>query len=197
MKNPSYDRHIRLDPTTAGGGAAPAALSPALGAGGPRPMSAGLSRRLAAAADGHRNGAEIYFRARFEPGRDGDFELSGPFTRDEAMRIQVPDGFGIFGPYRTERCDDDISQTPIRRITIELNNGDKHVFAGNRFDALFWSASALEKFVIPHYSIIGGLGKAQRLHDTFLQTDVFLIAHDPNTEETLISVKPNPRPVAP
>lgn len=155
---------------------------------GVRPICASLSRRLAAAADGHRNGQEIFFVARYEPDETGDFELDGPYFRDQLGKLRVPEGFGIFGPYCTADCEDDISRTPIRTITIELHNGEKRSFEGNRYDALFWSVSALEKFVIPHYTVVRGLKKAQEILREFVDTDVFLLAHDPNTEETMFKI---------
>jgi len=157
-----------------------------------RPLSAKLIRRLAAAADGHRDGREIYFMARFEAEDDGDFDVNGPYTHDQLNTLRVPQGFGIFGPYQTEACIDDISRTPVKKITIELHNGHTFSFEGTRFDALFWSVSALEKFAIPHYTTIRGVEKAQHILRQFVDTDVFLLAHDPNTEETMIGVTPRP-----
>jgi hypothetical protein len=170
----------------------PEALSPADGTLGPRSISAALARRLAAAADGHRDGQEIYFQARFEPGADGDFDVTGPFSREQAEQQAPPEGFGIFGPYRTDECEDDISRTPVKRVTMELTNGEVLTFEGSRYDALFWSSSALEKFVVPYYAMIAGVDRATRLRDTFLTPAVFMIAHDPNTEETMITVRPQP-----
>lgn len=155
-------------------------------------LSAKLSRRLAAAADGFRNGQEIFFRARFEPQENGDFDLDGPFTRDELDKLRVPEGFGIFGPYQTDDCLDDISRTPIKTITIELHDGRKWSFEGKRFDALFWSVSALEKFAIPHYTNVRGVTKAREILRAFEETDIFLMGHDPNTEETMIGLTPRP-----
>jgi hypothetical protein len=155
-------------------------------------ISAKLIRRLAAAADGHRDGREIFFMARFEAEDDGDFDLDGPFTRDQLDKLRVPEGFGIFGPYQTDACVDDISRTPVKKITIELHGGETFSFEGTRFDALFWSVSALEKFAIPHYTNVRGVDKAQHILRRFVETDVFLLAHDPNTEETMIGVTPGP-----
>lgn len=184
-------RTFRLDPPPA---RLPGAISPADGAAGPRAISAGLGRRLAAAADGHRDGREIFFQARFEADAEGNYGVTGPLTREEAAQAVVPEGYGIFGPFLTEPCTDDISRTPIRRVTLELENGDAVTFEGTRYDALFWSSSALEKFVVPYYAVVGGIERAQRLRDQLLNTDAFMIAHDPNTEETLISVKGEPGP---
>lgn len=168
------------------------AVTPADGAGGARPLSASLARRLAAAADGHRDGCEIFFQARYLPDADGDYEVTGPFTREKVGELQAPPGFGIFGPFCTPKCDDDISCTPIQHITLHLRNGQTITFAGDRYDALFWSSSALEKFVVPYYAVIGGVRRAERLLDQFLTPEVFMIAHDPNTEETLVKIQPEP-----
>jgi len=157
-----------------------------------RAISAKLVRRLAAAAEGFRDGREIFFMARFEAEPDGDFDLDGPYTRDQLDTLRVPQGFGIFGPYQTADCSDDISRTPVKKITIELHGGETFSFEGTRFDALFWSVSALEKFAIPHYTSVRGVDKAQHILRRFVETDVFLLAHDPNTEETMIGVTPGP-----
>ena len=130
--------------------------------------------------------------ARFQAEEDGDFDLDGPYTHEQLTHLRVPAGFGIFGPYKTDKCDDDISRTPVKSITIELHNGDKHCFEGTKFDALFWSISALEKFAIPHYTSVRGVEKAQHILRQFVDTDVFLMAHDPNTEETMIGLTPRP-----
>jgi hypothetical protein len=155
-------------------------------------LSAKLVRRLAAAADGFRDGREIFFTARFEPEKNGDFNLDGPFVREQLDTLRVPPGFGIFGPYMTPECDDDIGRTPIKTITIELHDGQKWSFEGKRFDALFWSISALEKFAIPHYTNVHGVEKARAMLRGFEETDVFLMGHDPNTEETMIGLTPRP-----
>jgi hypothetical protein len=157
-----------------------------------RAISAKLVRRLAAAAEGFRDGREIFFMARFQAEDDGDFDLDGPYTRDQLDTLRVPAGFGIFGPYQTDACVDDISRTPVKKITIELHGGETFSFEGTRFDALFWSVSALEKFAIPHYTSVRGVDKAQHILRRFVETDVFLLAHDPNTEETMIGVTPAP-----
>ena len=52
------------------------------------------ARLLAAAADGHRNGQEIFFVARFEPVGEGDYEVEGPYSRGQLGHIRVPEGFG-------------------------------------------------------------------------------------------------------
>jgi len=181
-------------PTTNGNGVAADPVSPHIpvAPGARKALSARLSRRLAAAADGFRDGREIFFTARFEPENNGDFDLDGPFTRDQVATLRVPPGFGIFGPYQTDECDDDLSRTPIKTITIELHDGKKWSFEGTRFDALFWSVSALEKFAIPHYTTVHGVEKARGILKGFVETDVFLMGHDPNTEETMVGLTPRP-----
>ena len=49
------------------------------------------------------------------------------------------------------------------------------------FDALFWSQSAVEKFLVPYYARLLLLDDVKRLSATFEQPDVYAIAHYPRT----------------
>jgi len=72
--------------------------------------------------------------------------------------------------------------TPIQRIDITPPpSGDMASKLATEFDALFWSQSAVEKFLVPYYARILPLDEVKRLSVTFEQPDVYAIAHYPRT----------------
>lgn len=158
-------------------------------------ISAPLLRRLSAAADGHRDGKEHFFTAQLEPDANGDFHIKGPFTAAAAAAIPAVPGRAVFGPYVTKDPPAFV-QKPIRKITVELDDNTTFDVDPEKIDALFWSTSAIDKFMVPHYERFSSREVAQRIVIQFLDPSVMMLAHDPNTEPITIPPKPDQLPQA-
>lgn len=157
------------------------------------PLSALVAKRLAEAADGYR-GKLMYFVSDFETaGELGAFE--GEDERDQARKdrdAREANGngrkFGVFGPFFTEEADairEAGLKPEILDITVRVRLPDEQVhsetFKGDEFDALFWSRSALDKFVIPYYVTALNLEYANKLPGQFSEPNIYMLAHLPDT----------------
>jgi hypothetical protein len=124
-------------------------------------VSATMLRVLAEAADGFRTGRPVFLVADYR----FPHNVAGPFaTYAEARRVQMDSGatFGVFGPYVTPRDPgaDSASRVVAVRLTIESPAGRRRTVDLDlrrvEVDALFFTMSAVDKFVIPYYSDIYG-----------------------------------------
>lgn len=147
-----------------------------------RPITASLARRLAAAADGYRNGEVVWFTARYVA-VDEDFDISEGLEGDRPAAPEDPD-YGVFGPFQNDA--DQIKRTPVVKVTLHLSDSTERTFAAAKCDAIFWSSSAIRKFAIPHYAEYIGLDYAKKIRDDFGQANVSAFAHGPNTEYELV-----------
>jgi len=161
-------------------------------------VSAGLLRRLAAAADGYRTGEPIWIVASpSEP-----YSVAGVYTSvEEARRRARSTGVQYFGPYVTPRdgarpeafvptrhsyptiymLDSSSTwrapETPwllsdIDSVVITAYNRNGRTWRGSTrgdVDAVFFTLSAYDKFVSPYYSALSGPGVAKQMRDTLLQ----------------------------
>lgn len=149
-----------------------------------RPISAKLARRLAAAADGYRDGREVWFTARYVPENGYNFHISKPIVREDLGKVTLKDDEGLFGPFETPFDPGDQKRTPIEKITLHLAGGGAVTFAAADYDSLFWSTSALDKFAVPFYVEFLGMEAGEQLQQDFQKAEVFAVAHGPNTEYT-------------
>lgn len=147
------------------------------------PISAMLARRLAGAASGYPDGRKIWFTARYQR-LDLAFNVSEPYED----RPSAPDSaFGVFGPYQTPSQPS--KRNEVVRVTLELSNGETKTIDPRKVDSLFWSESALEKFVIPYYGAVGDLELAMKIRSEFTKDKVVALCHGPNTEYCLQETK--------
>lgn len=189
--------------STSGAAVADPESRPRAGA-APRAVSAMLLRRLAEAADGHRN-REAWFVARYSPVGDtcmDVFDLSPHASEEEARAAlaekEFPDDYGVFGPYLT----DDGTRPTFRIHDIEIRLRHSRTgqlqrplrIEGHRFDALFYSLSALEKFAIPYYARLHGPAYAEQMRRDFLAKDFYLMGHLPLTEYDFVGPDGQPAP---
>lgn len=156
-------------------------------------MSPRLLKRLGEAAMGTpREFGEQYWICRYV--RDTDtksYDIKGPFhNRTEAKdAIKGGDGFGIFGPY--EPAEDEGSgplPEPSGRVTtihVYVEGRADPIEIDQKFDALFWSYSAIEKFVYPYYCGAEGLDYTLKVYQEYTTQRAFLMAHSDDTEYTL------------
>jgi hypothetical protein len=163
-----------------------------------QPISAKLARRLAAAADGYRDGKVVWFTASYTP-LDGDngnnFGISEaiPGTGTTAPDLPIPPGYGLFGPFLTT-ANDRPKKTEILRITVALPDREV-VIDASKYDAMFWSSSSVDKFAVPHYATVLDLKMAATLQQDFGQENVYLVLHGPNTEYKLQAVPAQDGPI--
>ncbi len=155
------------------------------------PLSAGLLRRVAEAADGFRDGRPAWFLvSQAEP-----YAVLGVY-RDEKPRVAVP-GARLVGPYVTPRdydravifvprphfpptryAMDSLWRLPARPwkvedvdsmvVTAYHHSGARWRVAspGVQVDALFFTLGAHDKFVFPYYARVAGLGAAKAMRDS-------------------------------
>ncbi len=161
-------------------------------------ISAGLLRRLAAAADGYRTGEPIWIVAStLEP-----YSVVGVFSSFEEARrrAMAVRGGRPYGPYVTPRDEGrpvmfvpvphswptiygfDSTWNPpalpwlvsdVDSIVITAYNRSGATWRvsrrGNETDAVFFTLSAHDKFVAPYYAALSGLEEATRMRETILQ----------------------------
>ena len=157
-------------------------------------VSAGLLRRLAAAADGYRTGEPVWVVVSLsEP-----YTVAGVFPNRSNAARAVRKGFAVFGPYVTPRdyarpsvfvpvkhraptiydslsfamwrlpeppwFTDDIDSV---LVTAYHRSGAqwRGVSRGDDVDAVFFTLSAQDKFVFPYYAALSGLDVATRMRE--------------------------------
>jgi hypothetical protein len=153
-----------------------------------RPISVALARALAEAADGFPGLKVAYFVARYISSKDSRaFHIRGPFTSwDEARELWecVWSGeCGFFGPFDTT---DAIVPVGVRAdyVLVHLEDGTEIPFTNGVVDALFFSASAVEKFALPYYERIFGPDYAYEVMEQFRYNSAQVMAHFPWSEYT-------------
>lgn len=147
-------------------------------------LPASLIRRLGEAADGFRGKGEAYFVVTIMPDADGYHAVSGPYRKEsdvsKAIEGELAAGSaGWFGPILTP-----LSKTPpcpIREFNVSTCLGGVTI-PRERFDCLFYSISAVEKFAIPYYARMYGGDYVKELHRKFEASDLQLMGHLPGTE---------------
>lgn len=165
-------------------------------------VSAALARRLAEAADGFRSGKPVYLVAdRGDPARVQAFEGEGAREAAERARREWEargDGArpGVFGPYLTEpdptpggRAGPEVLEVTVR---VRLPDGTTRTetLDGAEVDALFWTRSAVEKFVLPYYAGAQGLERAARVAAEFSGEGVYALAHLPDSIPWALRTEP-------
>lgn len=148
----------------------------------PRPISAALARRLAAAASGFPNGQTVWFTARHEPDASGSYQVSAPIVSGIRPAEPGDSAFGLFGPYQTPVPGHPAKRADVVRVVLHLSNGTSIDLPAGDADCVFWTAAAIEKFAVPYYASLGNLELAVRIRDEFNRADVVAMDHGPNTE---------------
>jgi hypothetical protein len=166
-----------------GGGAAPAAPI----------ISAGLLARIAEAADGARTGANAWFVARYEYDDEFGYDVRGKFWTEAkadnwAADLTAKHGvqYGVFGPFVTEKDVPVPDAGNVTEIVLrwETPSGQKKelILPAKGCDAIFWSRSAMEKFLLPYYVALGGEREQKRLMKRITAAGTVASIHLPSTE---------------
>ena len=125
-------------------------------------VSASLLRVLGEAADGYRTGRPLYIVADYR----FPHTILGIFPSAEEARRVAADSFGVFGPIVTPRAAEPDSGYRLVGVTLTYQVGDSTHNVPvdlNAVDALFFTYSAIDKFVIPYYTKLYGPALAQVL----------------------------------
>jgi hypothetical protein len=169
-------------------------------------VSATMLRVLAEAADVYRTGKPIFLVADY---RYPHNVVRGFTSRAAASRVKADSGanYGVFGPYVT--AEDSIAANAPKvtaiRITTKSSSDTQSVLhnvnpAGA--DALFFSMSAVDKFVLPYYEKTLGPLYARTLRQKILEgfnSGVFYrhcfswICTEPPGPFTILQASPNPQ----
>jgi hypothetical protein len=134
------------------------------------PLSATRLRELAEAADGLRG---VPLKLAFV---DGDYRIVDANARtadDRTIPVATastkdPDSVKV----------EDIAITPAPKIAPDASGNTK---VSQVFDALFWSESAVEKFLIPYYARLKDTRFLDQLRRDFRDKSVYMIGHLPWT----------------
>jgi len=161
-------------------------------------ISAGLLRRLAAAADGYRTGEPVWVVAStYEP-----YQVEGvyPTVAEANRRSPSIRGGKVFGPYVTPLDENRVmvfvptrhldptiymmdsspawtlppAPWPMARVDSVViwaySGGERwRGFTRGNVDAVFFTLSAYDKFVSPYYSALSGLDVATQMRQPILQ----------------------------
>lgn len=162
----------------------------------PPVMSPRLLKRLAEAARGPFGTGDQYWVCRFEPdATTRKFDIDGPFPDKAAAEAALNgkgSGFGVFGPFRREpKQTQGVNQTPVEilSITVKVKGHEDIDVDPKEFDALFWGAPAVEKFVLPYYASSADLAYAETVRKEYEDGRAFLLAHSNDTEHTVYKPK--------
>ena len=137
-------------------------------------IKASTLRRAAEAADGLRN-KDVYLRV-----KEHDFEHHDKEPPASADAVVI-------------RCQSDDKLPPGSRPTIleikaktrKHNNAPREHLLHRDYDSIFWTESAVEKFVYPYYARVYGRDAPERLaviRDAWESDMVFAVAHLPKSE---------------
>ena len=151
-------------------------------------LPASLISRLAEAADGIRNGKTIYFVAQLTPDAETGHDVIGHFSspekafeHKEAKKHLESGEYLIFGPFQTED-DKDYKPKDIEKVVVYPRGKKPITLEGDKFDCVFWSLSAMDKFVMPYYTSVGDLRKAGRVRKDFVKTTSIAGIHIPGSD---------------
>ncbi|HYR12060.1 MAG TPA: hypothetical protein VEQ60_30020 [Longimicrobium sp.] len=155
-------------------------------------IPATLIRRLGEAADGFRGKGKAYYVVSLTPDAHGNHEVLGPYAKKKdvpaKVAAQVKSGMrGWFGPIHTPgpspASTSDIVITDLVLSTRGPGSTTgKVTIEGSKFDCLFYSISAIEKFAIPYYARMFGGDYVKRLHESVTADNFLLMGHLPGTE---------------
>lgn len=170
----------------------------------PRPMSPRLLRRLAQAALGSPERKGQWWVCRYEADpQTGKYDIHGPMDEAAAqakLKSLDAEQFGLFGPYEltpNERAPLKPQAAVVRRVTVESDGAAPLVIEADQYDAIFWSSAAVEKFLLPYYTLSSGIDYAARVGQAWQDPQTYLLVHSDDTEYTAHKAQvtpPTPKP---
>lgn len=148
-----------------------------------RPLKASELRKIAEAADGQR-GTALKVYAKVKDGDDSTvrYGVENPMT----MSRPVNEDWRLLLDVMTDFENPNHAGFKMKSVTFSLPSGDELTLLGENFDAMFWSESSIEKFMLPYY--LRNLTKAQfdDLYSFFMESKpphtVYGFIHYPPTD---------------
>ena len=143
------------------------------------PKSASLTRRLAEAADGYRDGQPKWVVADRQR-RQGNHRVVGVFSdvaRAELVADSVAKAEGAptveaFGPFLTPKEGFDFPPKDSVAAVIVIYRDSTQAparYSADSIDALFWGLSAFDKFIVPYLSSVYSVDYAKQQRDLYLK----------------------------
>ena len=149
-----------------------------------KPLSASLLKRLGEAADGYRDGREVWCVAATKFPHD----LEVFFSESEANKYHSDHTrtHSVFGPFKTGSevsASSEVGEVVEITVTIKVAGKKKDVkIDPKKIDCLFWSESAIDKFVFPYYAQLFGVEHAAKMRkQSFGQGGPILAGHTDGT----------------
>lgn len=136
-------------------------------------VSAPLLRRIAEAADGFRDGNDYFVVIDQRPPYRVLAVLPAQSAADSAAAANRSDttDYAVFGPYRTvqdagavERAEDEVLE-----VVVKTRGGKEKHYDGTKYDALFWSIAAFDKFIAPYLTSVSGVRYAAEQRQLYLE----------------------------
>ena len=158
----------------------------------PFKVPASLLRRLGEAADGVRTGTPVWFvvQKAHDPkkGHDiiGYFKSAAEACEKEAVRL-ISGEYLIFGPYVTPWDPDYHPNQLVKKVVLYLENADGTAappvcLDGATYDCVFWSLSAVDKFVVPYYTSHDAVEVGMEVRTQFKNPNAYSLIHIPGSE---------------
>lgn len=149
-----------------------------------RPLSASLLKRLGEAADGYRDGREIWCVAATK--FPHDLEVFFTKTEAEDFRKSIKKTHEIFGPYKTgSGIHKVVDGKKITEIIVKIKDNEtiKEITINpEEYDCIFWSEAAVDKFVFPYYARLFDVEYAAKMKKaTLAKGGIVLCGHDRKT----------------
>lgn len=133
-------------------------------------LTAAILRRVAEAADGHRTGEPIWVSI-----DASNLTQVAVFTDEESARLSVGDRMMVFGPFLHET---DTSAVEAVSLTVRNPDGsERTIELDESTDAIFFTSSAVEKFMVPYYVRLYGPGAG----DILTESVTLPLGHDRST----------------
>lgn len=141
-----------------------------------QPIAAPLLRRLAEVADAYRTGKPVYIVASTNP----PYDVRAVFFDPKTAADSASGSYHVFGPYVTQP--DAVAQkaTEVLSITVKIRTAKDTVSVTvnpKQYDALFWTAPAIDKFLVPYYSRVYGADRAAALHNQYVRSAMIIWGH--------------------
>ena len=154
-------------------------------------LPASLLSRLTEAADGCRKGEKTWLVAEMKRRYKMGHKISGHYGSAQEAHDADPklfdadplkDKYKIFGPFLTTEEFGE-KENKITQVVLMLKDGRQVCLDGAKYDCVFWSLSAFDKFVVPYYVQITNLEEAEEIRDEFVKnSDIVAGTHIPGSE---------------
>lgn len=134
-------------------------------------ISASLLRRLAEVADAYRTGRPVFIVASTKAPHDVSGVFEGADAANQAA-VSAGSSYRVFGPYTTPPDRFEGKPAEVLDITVKLRTQSETVSVTvdpRKYDALVWTLSAFDKFLMPYDARVYGLDQARELRAEYIR----------------------------